>query len=47
MITEGKRLGAFVLLQNCHLATSWMPRLEYICDGFEKERFFNPEFRLW
>lgn len=35
---QGKRLGAFVLLQNCHLATSWMPRLEHICDSFEKER---------
>jgi len=47
MINDGKRLGAFVLLQNCHLATSWMPKLEYITDSLQAERFIDAEFRLW
>jgi len=38
--------GSWVLLQNCHLAPSWMPQLEQICDGFSVEKT-SPNFRLW
>jgi len=31
-IVEARKQGSWVLLQNCHLHPSWMPRLEQICD---------------
>lgn len=31
LIKEAMQSGNWVLLQNCHLALSWMPELERIC----------------
>lgn len=46
MIQEGMEEGTWVCLQNCHLAVSWMPMLEKICEEFSSEKC-HPFFRLW
>uniref|UniRef100_A0A7S3ZAX1 AAA+ ATPase domain-containing protein n=1 Tax=Lotharella globosa TaxID=91324 RepID=A0A7S3ZAX1_9EUKA len=45
-ISEGIKKGSWVLLQNCHLAISWLPSLEKICEDL-KEQDVDPNFRLW
>eukprot|EP00668_Euglena_longa_P033152 GGOE01042680.1.p1 GENE.GGOE01042680.1~~GGOE01042680.1.p1 ORF type:complete len:1142 (-),score=473.48 GGOE01042680.1:287-3586(-) len=46
MIQEGIDRGTWVLLQNCHLAVTWMPMLEIIVERFSPETM-KKEFRLW
>jgi len=45
MIKEFANRGGWVLLQNCHLATSWMPELEKICEDLNEN--LHKDFRLW
>ena len=55
MVETATQNGDWVLLQNCHLAKSWMPELEKIVDGFSSEgkgessmsRGPHPDFRLF
>lgn len=50
-IEEAKLKGGWVLLQNCHLYPSWMPKLERICEGLDMKvggkEVTHPSFRLW
>ncbi|KAH6558350.1 hypothetical protein KP509_1Z068500 [Ceratopteris richardii] len=46
LIQSGMQVGDWVVLQNCHLAASWMPQLERICESFGSETI-NASFRLW
>lgn len=53
-IKEAVQIGQWVILQNCHLAISWLPRLEQIVEEItllahkkDKLKKFDPEFRLW
>ena len=46
LISSGVERGTWVVLQNCHLATSWMPKLETIVENFNPESI-KREFRLW
>uniref|UniRef100_A0A8W4F9P9 Dynein axonemal heavy chain 12 n=1 Tax=Sus scrofa TaxID=9823 RepID=A0A8W4F9P9_PIG len=46
MIKAATEEGTWVCLQNCHLAVSWMPMLEKICEDFTPE-VCNSSFRLW
>ncbi|WAR20147.1 DYH6-like protein, partial [Mya arenaria] len=41
--------GRWVFLQNCHLAASWMPRLQALVENFNRPNNdeIDPQFRLW
>lgn len=44
LLQLGYTRGYWVLLQNCHLLLSWLPRLEkFLADGTDP----HPDFRLW
>jgi len=45
-IDNGRRNGDWVCLQNCHLASSWMPDLERIQEQVA-EGDLHPDYRLW
>jgi dynein heavy chain len=46
LIREGMERGLWVLLQNCHLAPSWMPSLDRIIDSITIDKVHR-DFRLW
>jgi len=45
MIKEFSRSGGWVILMNCHLASSWMPELEKIVESLGED--LHKDFRLW
>ena len=46
LIRKCRKAGTWVLLQNCHLAKSWMPTLARIVEALSAETS-RPEFRMW
>jgi dynein heavy chain len=46
LIRNAMNAGSWVILQNCHLAVSWMPHLERLCEEMTPDNT-NSEFRLW
>lgn len=49
-IEDAKVTGSWVILENCHLYPSWMPRLAQICEELadpSNETKISPNFRLW
>ncbi len=47
MIQAAQTKGDWVLLQNCHLAKSWMRELESLVEGFKDTKTLHEDFRLF
>ena len=47
MLNDALGNGGWVVLQNCNLAKSWMPKLEKIVENFPSESNMHDDFRLW
>lgn len=46
LMENAQRDGTWICLQNCHLASSWMPKLEAIWENMDATNT-NPNYRLW
>ncbi|KNC55308.1 dynein heavy chain [Thecamonas trahens ATCC 50062] len=46
-IVEAAKHGLWVYLQNCHLALSWLPKLDRLVAQLGSSMGVHPEFRLW
>lgn len=46
-LENGRVKGWWILLQNCHLCISWMPRLEAIVEKLNDSDEYHPDYRIW
>lgn len=46
LVEEARKEGGWVFLQNCHHTSSWIPRLERICENLNLSGT-SLDFRLW
>jgi len=46
LVERARKEGGWILLQNCHHAASWIPRLERICENLNLSGT-SLDFRLW
>ena len=46
LMEQGRTTGDWVCLQNCHLAVSWLGRLEQLLEQVDTTSL-HPEYRLW
>merc|ERR1711871_1538983 len=46
LMSQARMTGDWVCLQNCHLAVSWLPRMEQLLEQ-QAEEDVNDEYRLW
>ena len=46
LMVDGKKNGTWVCLQNAHLASSWLPSLERVCEQTTVEEC-HKDYRLW
>ena len=47
LVASSTKVGNWVCLMNCHLATSWMNAMEKMIDEFNSKPPEDPNFRLW
>lgn len=47
LIRAAMKQGTWVLLQNCHLCTSWLPELAKLTEEVIVPEDTHPDFRLW
>jgi len=47
LVKEGISAGHWVCLQNCHLAVSWLPRLDRMVESLREDQLVHENFRLW
>ena len=45
-MTLAMERGTWIMLQNCHLAASWMPKLEAIVEQYDPDTMHR-DYRMW
>ena len=46
LMAQAMERGTWIVLQNCHLSSSWMPRLEALVEQYDADAM-HKDYRLW